>query len=81
MSNVLIFISFGLLKGQISQGMTFQAIFYDKDNKVLPNREVAIKFTILKGSKVLLAERHTYTTSSNGLVSIILVKGTVEWGE
>jgi uncharacterized protein (TIGR02145 family) len=65
---------------QIKTGMTFQAVAYNNQNKLLTNQPIAVRFTFLREGVTLYAERHTLTTSSTGLFTTIVGSGTPESG-
>ena len=65
---------------QIKTGMTFQAVAYNNQNRLLTNQPISVRFTFLREGVTLYAERHTLTTSSTGLFTTIVGSGTPESG-
>jgi uncharacterized protein (TIGR02145 family) len=65
---------------QLPQGMSFQAVIYSNDNKVMPDSAIGVRFSILQGEEVIYIERHRPMTNSNGQVALIIGTGIVEYG-
>jgi hypothetical protein len=68
---------------QAPQKMSFQSIIRNSDGKLLDNRTVQIRMSILEGSASgddIFIEVHRTETNSNGLASLILGQGLVQKG-
>jgi hypothetical protein len=66
------------LFGQVPEGMSYQAVIKDAQNKVLTSKKINIKISILQGSengRVVYSETQDLKTSTNGLVSLTIGKG------
>ena len=60
-------------------GISYQAVIRNSENKLLPNTTIGVKVSILKGSaqgSVVYSEQHAVTTNPNGLMSLVIGKGT-----
>lgn len=67
----------------VPQGITYQAVVRGSDQKLVTEKKVSVKVSILQGSAsgfVIYTETHTPTTNANGLVSFEVGKGSVENG-
>ena len=81
----LAFILFPLaLFSQTPQGFNYQAVVRDANGRILGDQQVGLRISILQGSEngtVAYSETHTVTTTSQGLVAVVVGKGTVETGD
>jgi len=83
------FILFGILLfavnlyGQIPQKMTYQAVVRDVDNKLIVNKAIGMKTSILKGTEVVYSEIYNPNprTNNNGLVTLLIGSGTALEGD
>jgi hypothetical protein len=76
---------------QVSDKISFQAVVYDNQNKLVVNRNVGVSMSIISGSvdgAVVYQETHMVTTSGTGLFTLQLGGGTptigtysgINWG-
>jgi hypothetical protein len=75
-----------LVFAQAPQKMSYQAVIRDASNKLVTNKQVGMKISILQGSAngtTVYTETQKPTTNSNGLVSIEIGGGTnfnsIDW--
>ncbi|MCB2221385.1 MAG: hypothetical protein KQI35_13380 [Bacteroidetes bacterium] len=79
------------IQGQIPQGINYQSIVRDAMGNSIADQNVSFRFSILQGmisGPVIYSEEHTATTSSMGLVTLIIGQGvpvagqfdTIPWG-
>jgi len=69
--------------GQVPQKMSFQAVVRDAEGKLVTNRPVGMRISILRGMSggpVVFSETHKPTTNANGLVSLEIGSGTTVSG-
>jgi uncharacterized protein (TIGR02145 family) len=76
------------LWAQSPEKMSYQAVIRDSGNKLVQNKAVGMKISILKGSEsgsVVYTENQTPTTNANGLVSIEFGGGanfnSIDWSK
>lgn len=75
---------FGLnIHAQIPQKMTYQAVVRDASNKLLVNKTIGVKISILKGTTVVFSEVYNPnpTTNQNGLLTLEIGGGTPLMGD
>lgn len=67
---------------QPPQKMSYQAVVRDAQNSLVANQTVGVRISIIShGSQLpVYAETHTTTTNANGLMSLEVGTGTVEFG-
>jgi uncharacterized protein (TIGR02145 family) len=65
---------------QIKTGMTFQAVAYNSQNKLVTNQQIGVRFTFIREGVTLYAERQTPITNSTGLFTAIVGSGIPEVG-
>jgi hypothetical protein len=76
---------------QVSDKISFQAVVYDNQNKLVVNRNVGVRMSIISGSidgTTVYQETHMVTTSGTGLFTLQLGGGTptigtysgINWG-
>jgi len=69
--------------GQAPQKMSFQAVIRDTEGKLVTNRPVGMRISVLRGTtvgQVVFSETHKPTTNANGLVSLEIGSGTAVSG-
>jgi hypothetical protein len=77
--SIIIFLIANSLLAQVPQGMNYQVVARDKDGAPLLNQKVSFKFSVLDGSEngtLEYSEKHSCTTNSFGLVTLIIGQGT-----
>jgi hypothetical protein len=64
---------------QVPEKMSYQSIIRDSSDKLVVNKDVDMKISILYGKlqKPVYVETHTASTNANGLVSIKIGTGSV----
>lgn len=80
---VLLFFAFNTISAQAPQKMSFQAIIRNSDDNLLINTTIGIKVSILAGSangNSVYEETHLVSTNQNGLISIDIGNGSVQYG-
>ena len=65
-----------LLPAQIKTGMTFQAVVYHDDGRLLALKPIGIRFSFIRDGTTLYSDTHRPTTTLNGLFSVIIGTGT-----
>jgi hypothetical protein len=77
---------FSLVFAQAPQKMSYQAVIRDASNKLVVNKQVGMKISILQGTatgSIVYTETQKPTTNANGLVSIEIGGGTnfatIDW--
>lgn len=90
-SIVLFFL--GSILAQAPEGMNYQAVVRDNTGAIVPNRNVSLRLSILKGSPtgaVAYSEYQTDSTNTFGLISLVIGSGTqiggntfssINWGD
>lgn len=76
---VLIMTGSLIIWSQVPQAMTYKAVAKDDWGVALPNKTIALRFTILQGSgtgSIVYQETHTTTTNKFGLMDVEIGKGT-----
>lgn len=58
------------------RGINYQAVIKDVSGLPLSDKLVSFKFSLIKGSATIYAERHEITTNADGLVNLVIGKGT-----
>ena len=76
---------------QSPSNFTYQSVVRDGSGKLLSNKEISFRISILKNSEsgqVVFEEEHSVTTNINGLATLIVGKGTgnddlggIDWGD
>ena len=63
--------------------MSYQAVVRDAQNSLITNQNIWVRISIVSHNTQLAvyAETHTTTTNSNGLMSLEVGAGTVEYGD
>ncbi len=71
------------LNAQIPQKMTYQAVIRDANDRLISNKTIGIKISILKGVTVVYSEVYNPnpTTNRNGLVTLEIGGGTALLGD
>ena len=82
---LLMILSFNAItKGQVPQGLNYQTIVRDALGSPITDQNVSFRFSILQGDISgisIYSEEHNKTTSTLGLVSLIIGQGTPVTGE
>ena len=68
---------------QAPQGISYQLVVRDSSNALVKNSPVGVSLTILKSTasgQAVYVETHQDTTNTNGLLSLVLGRGTVSIG-
>ena len=84
LSSFLLFFILSLtLCAQPPQKMSYQAVVRDAQNSLITNQNIGVRISIVSHNTQLAvyAETHTTTTNSNGLMSLEVGAGTVEYGD
>jgi len=70
------------MNAQIPQKMTYQAVIRDASDKLISNKTIGIKISILKGTTVVYSEVYNPnpTTNQNGLLTLEIGGGTALLG-
>lgn len=74
-----IFLSSLILVAQVPEKLSYQAVIRNSSNTLLANTSIGMQVSILQGSSTgtpVYVERHTATTNTNGLVTVIIGAGT-----
>ncbi|MEC8602183.1 MAG: hypothetical protein VXX96_03195, partial [Bacteroidota bacterium] len=76
---------------QSPSNFTYQSIVRDGSGKLLSNKEISFRISVLKNSEsgqVVFEEEHSVTTNINGLATLIVGKGSgnddlgdIDWGD
>src|SRR5688572_25635865 len=77
------FIATGVLFAQAPQGINYQAVVRDASGNVIPSSGVGMRVSIRQGSPtgtVVYSETFNPTTSSIGLVNLVIGQGAVVSG-
>ncbi len=78
----LVCISFNLL-GQAPNKLSYQSVIRNNSNTLISNQMIGLKISLLTGSingNSVYIESHTTVSNSNGLISIEIGNGNVEFG-
>jgi uncharacterized protein (TIGR02145 family) len=73
-----------LLKAQVPQGISHQAVIRNSLNEIVTNSTIGIRVSILQGSPtgtVVYMETHTPVSNANGLITYIIGQGVVGTGD
>ncbi len=68
---------------QVPQKMNYQAVVRNTNNALITNQNVSAQISIVYGSAtgpIVYVERHTATTNTNGLMTLVIGEGTVVTG-
>lgn len=79
-----IFIVWGSLSAQAPQGISYQAVVRDGDQQLVKNAVVSVRISILQSttySDPIFTEFHNPLTNNNGLISIIIGRGSQQTGD
>jgi hypothetical protein len=70
------------LSAQIPKKMTYQAVVRDASDKLISNKTIGVKISILKGTRAVYSEVYNPnpTTNKNGLISLEIGGGTALTG-
>ena len=66
--------------GQSPEKMSYQALVRDADNELLRNQSVGMQISILQNATAVYAETHTINANVNGLVTLEIGLGAVQFG-
>lgn len=71
------------LYAQLPQKMTYQAVVRNSNNKLIINKTIGVKISILKGTNVVYSEIYNPNprTNDNGLVTLAIGSGTALEGD
>lgn len=76
---MFLFLGINLLLAQPSSSFNYQAVLRNSEGELIINSSVSVKFSILIGSEsgeVVFIETHKTTTSSNGVINLLIGEGT-----
>ena len=77
---VMLLLCVGNLFAQVPEEFNYQAVVRNASNALVTNAPVGVRVSILEGSangNVVYMENHTATTNANGLLTIVIGRGTV----
>jgi microcystin-dependent protein len=66
--------------GQSPEKMSYQALVRDADNELLRNQSVGMRISILQNATAVYAETHAINANVNGLVTLEIGLGAVQFG-
>jgi len=72
-----------LTQAQVPEKMSYQAVIRNADNKLVANKEISIRMSILQGTvdgTAVFIETHRTRTNGNGLIGIEIGSGYAEAG-
>jgi len=88
LTGILVLLISLITNGQTPQAFNYQAVVRDSNGDILINKQVGMKFSILKGSLTgtsIYSETHTPTSNANGLINIQIGGGTgfddIDWSD
>lgn len=88
LANILLFVMLGTCHGklyaQVPQKSSYQAVIRDMDNKLVVDSPVGIRINILKETydgEAVYTETHQVNTNANGLLTLEIGTGFVEYGQ
>lgn len=68
------------LLSQVPYKMNYQTVIRDVDGTMVRNKTVGMKIHIQKGTSKVYTERHQPVSNDNGLVTVVIGSGSVEFG-
>jgi len=61
--------------------MNYQAVIRNADGTLIKNSMVSMRIHVLSGNDVVYSELHNPTTNDNGLITLIIGEGNIEFGD
>jgi hypothetical protein len=80
---ICLIVATNILLAQAPQGVNYQTVVRNSAGVAIENQSVSIRFTVLQNSvngTAVYVERHTATTSSLGLVNLVIGQGSATQG-
>ncbi|MCB8964380.1 MAG: fibrobacter succinogenes major paralogous domain-containing protein [Bacteroidales bacterium] len=83
--SILLLLALGIF-AQMPKGFSYQAVVRNSNGKLVDNKQVGVRFSILQGSaegSAVYTETQTLTTNANGLLSVAIGSGAgfdaIDW--
>ena len=77
---IFLFLSVSILS-QNTKAISYQAVLRDNSNKLITNKEINLKISLLQNNNTIYAEKHNITTNSNGLITLKIGEGDNIFGD